>query len=157
MKSKILKALLLIAIIISPSAAYLSILNIGLTGNPLPARTPMFLIKPILGKPDKELYYDETGKTFYIYENINIWGEKTYVKYGGILWIDEIHTSFEPSGDSAQKYNEIFRALQKVYSEESSTYEQTGVRESHMMRRGPNIFDIILYDTGLISLSLYIY
>lgn len=156
-KKKFLLIVVCLLIVIGIFAGYLSILNIGLKGNPLPARTPMFLIKPILGKPDKELYYTETGKTCYTYENVNIWGETTFVEYTGSLWVDEIHTSFKPVGDPIQKYNEILSELRKVYSEEPPPYKQTGTEESHMMRRGLNLFDITLYDTGFISLSLYVY
>lgn len=158
-KKRFLIVFICFLVIAGVAAAYLSVLNIGLKGNPIPARTPMFLVKPLLGEPESEKYFDETGRTVYVYENVNIWGEPTYVSYSGFgfLWVDEIHTSFEPAGDSMQKYSEILSTLQKVYSEERTSYTEPGVEKQQTMRRNTNIFFITLYDTGRISLSLYVY
>lgn len=55
------------------------------------------------------------------------------------------------------KYNEILSALQNVYTEEPSSNTEVGVEKHQTMRRNSNIFFITLSDTGLISLSLYVY
>lgn len=158
-KKRFLIVLICFLVIVGVVAAYLSVLNIGLKGNPLPARAPMFLVKLLLGEPESEKYFDETGRTVYVYEDVNIWGEPTHVSYSGFgfLWVDEIHTSFEPAGDPTMKYNEILSALQKVYTEEPSSNTEAGVEKHQTMRRNSNIFFITLSDTGLISLSLYVY
>lgn len=158
-KKKFFLIVVCLLIVIGIFAGYLSFLNIGLKGNAIPARTPMFLIKPILGEPENELHFNETGRGRYTYENVNIWGELAHVSYSGFdfLWVDEIHVYLEPTGDPTLKYNEILSALQKAYSEEPPSHNEEGLAERHMMSRNLTFFEITLSDTGRISLSLYIY
>lgn len=138
-------------------AVYFTYSNIGLKGNQIPIRTPLFLIKPVLGEPNNEKKNSENGRTYYTYANCDIWGETGSIWYSGWLWVEEIHASFYPSGDPDQKYNEILSELQKVYSEEPSSIKVIGVKESRTMRRGTTFFNATLYDNGMISLQLYVY
>ena len=158
MKQKKKRVAVIVIVLVSIITVHLTYSNIGLKGNKIPIRTPLILVKPLLGEPDSEENVSETGKTHYTYSNYDIWGETGSVRYSGWLWVEEIHASFYPSGDPALKYSEILTELQRVYSEEySSSTEMIGVQESHSMKRGTTIFIAQLYDSGMISLQLYVY